>query len=286
MKTTGEFVIHRFEIRFKKYGEVINLIPFGDVHYGAPLFAKENWKNFVSRASRLKNAYFFGIGDYMDVVSTSERYSIRSSNLHDSTLSSIDQFIKKQADDFCEEIKFMKGRIIGMVGGNHYYQFETGMTSDHYICEKMGCKYLGVKALVALIIKDACGHHAHRIDICAHHGEGGGRTPGASINKLYRDAQSWDADIILQGHDHERMADFVNRIGLSDGHSNINLVNRRILIARTGSFLKGYVNEHKSYVTDANLPPSDLGAINISLKPFRKTFNKIEERGVEINVTL
>lgn len=286
MKTTGEFVIHSFRVKFKTNKPII-IVPVGDVHRFAPLHAEDKWHEFIDEWKDKDNVYFLGMGDYLDVISTSERMALSHSNLHDSTTQTFDNFIKDKCDQFVEEIGFMKDRLIGMLGGNHYYEFASGVTSDQYLCERMGCKYLGVKTLIDFRFIDDCGHHGHRIIINAHHGEGGGRTSGASINKLQRMAEGVEADIILQGHDHNKMADYITRLRLTNSQSNPKLDKRKILLARTGGFLKGYVDGEKSYIVDANLNPTDLGTIAIQIVPVnRRVDSNRTERKLEMKVII
>ena len=263
MKTTGDFILHHFDIPLEKYGEPISIIPFGDCHFGAPLFAEDKWQEFTNKYRKRKNCYFFGMGDYMDVISTSERRAMKNADLHESTEHSLDRFIRNEAEAFCKSISFMKGKIIGMLGGNHYYQFPTGMTSDHFICEQLGCKYLGVKTLTHITFHYSKGGASHSVVISAHHGESGGKMPGSSINKLYHMSSGFDADIHLMGHDHQKLADFTNKIGVNYSKGSLLMYNKKVLLARTGSFLRGYVDGRKSYVCDSNMPPTDLGAIEI-----------------------
>lgn len=290
MKTTGIFTTHVFEIPFNQYNKPIYVNPFGDIHHNSPSCDKDKFFEWCEEKKRLKNQYFLGIGDYLDSLSTSERRAYASAAMHDSSNERIERAFEEDTKDFIKIISFMKDKMIGMVGGNHYYTFPSGINTDQMICQSLGCRFLGVNALIRLILRyDKT--HAHKIDICVHHGEGGGKTVGASMNKLQTMANSFDSDIVLQGHDHNRAVDFINRLGLTDGgRGQIKLMNRRILLGRTGSFLKGYVEGKPSYVVDAALPPSDLGTITIQLTPRREWSTqkgkRVDTRWVDINASL
>ena len=275
LKTTGIFTVHSYTIFVKRYGDSIYIIPFGDIHFNSPACDKHKFFSWCKEVNK-ENHYYIGMGDYLETVSTSERRILNCSDWHDSSFTRIMRGIEGDIQDFCEAISFMKGRIIGIANGNHYVDMPSGGTSDNKICEIMGAKFLGVSSLVEIIIKVG-NIHSHRIVLAIHHGEGGGRTVGSSMNKLQRMANNYDADIILQGHDHNRAVDYINRLGITRSYDGeCSLQNKRILLGRTGSFLKGYVENEPSYIVDGNLPPCDLGALKICIKPMRE--NKKDEK--------
>jgi hypothetical protein len=76
------------------------------------------------------------------------------------------------------------------------------------------------------------------------------------------------------GHDHKKSIGMSSRLVLTDGRTGINLKEKKILYARTGSFLKGYEPDKPSYVTKSLLNPSDLGTVKIELSPRRKVVEK------------
>ena len=272
MKTTGIFNYIKFEIPFKKYGEPLYLIPFGDVHRSAPLCHVEKWHEWINEVKDQKNTWFIGMGDYDDLSSTSERMLLNNRTLHDSTKQTLDDMYRKHTETLCNELSFMKDRLIGLLEGNHYSELTSGITTTQLMCEKLGCEYLGVSAFVMLLLKKDI-HHAHRLDIWAHHGQSSGRTSGSSINKVEQMIDAADADIYLQGHDHKKHIAMRSRLGLSDSKRGITLDNKKIILARTGSFLKGYEKNKASYVADAGYSPSDLGTISIRITPQREMIN-------------
>lgn len=277
MKTTGIFTLHRHIIKFKKYGEGILLIPFGDVHRSSPLHHRDKWKEFLAWAKKQKNAYFLGMGDYDDLTSTSERSVLSNSSIHESTRSTLDQLYIKQTEEFIDDISFMRGRLIGLIEGNHYSNLSSGITTTQYMALKMGCKYLGVSSFIRLCLeKDG---QSRSVDVWAHHGLGGGRKIGTSISKMEDLTRMADARIYLMGHDHKRQVAMTSRLSLSNGNTGLNLQSQNIVMARTGSFLKGYENEKPSYITDACMPPSDLGAVTIVITPCRSTKNSTDQAG-------
>lgn len=207
------------------------------------------------------------MGDYLDLASTTERKILGNSDLHDFTMQTLDKLYEKQCDDFIKEISFMKGRLVGMVEGNHHGIFSTSnTTTTQYMCQKLGCKYLGVNSFIRLSF--VYGHKRACVDIWAHHGRGASRLSGGSINTVEQMMDCAEADIFLMGHDHKKSIALKNRLSLTFG-KGLNLSSRKVLLGRTGSFLKGYLPEARSYIAKGAMSPTDLGVIKIELTPKR-----------------
>jgi len=290
MKTTGIFEYYKFDIPFKKYGEPIYLVPFGDVHRSAPLNHTEKWIEWLAWAKKLNNVWFLGMGDYDDLASTSERRILNNQDLHDSSRDTLEDLYRGHTERFAKEIGFMKGRLIGFLEGNHYADLMSGITTTQFLCEIMDCKYLGVSCFLMLILKKDI-HHSHRVDVWAHHGLGGGRTAGASINKVEKMCDAAEADIYLMGHDHKKHIAMKSRLRLSDSKRGISLENRKIVMARTGGFLRGYVKGKASYIADGAYSPSDMGTVTITMTPQRDCRSMVvgkreERRWVDLNASI
>jgi len=64
------------------------------------------------------------------------------------------------------------------------------------------------------------------------------------------------------------------------------LRHKKILLARTGSFLKGYEPEEDSYVAAAGLQPSNLGVVKIELTPKRTFYLKKSRFYIDIHASI
>jgi predicted phosphodiesterase len=211
------------------------------------------------------------MGDYDDLASGSERkaMTIFLNQAHDDTVKTIDELFKERTKKFYEEIKFMKGKIIGLIEGNHHGELTTGITTTQLLAEHLGCKYLGVSSLIRLSFRMANRNSSRaKIDIWAHHGRGASRATGGSLNSVEQMAMVGEADIFLMGHDHRKSVALRNKICLTSGEK-LDITHKKILMGRTGSFLRGYVPGEPSYVAQAMLTPTDLGVIKIELTPKR-----------------
>ena len=266
MKRTGPFTIHDFTPAFKR-GERIVIVPFGDVHRSTKRCSEEKWKEFCEkmahRISLGENIYLLGMGDYDDFLSAGERISIQRCELHETTEEKIDEVLERHVDILCKELSFSRGRIIGLIEGNHYGRYyKTGITTTQKMCEKLDCSYLGGSSFIKLHF---CLGKAKRmaLDIFAHHGIGGGSTGGASINTVERMANVAEADIYLMAHDHKKWGFKASRLRRVQG----GVQDRQLIFGRTGSFLKAYEPGTHGYVAERCLRPSDIGNIEIVLTP-------------------
>jgi hypothetical protein len=178
----------------------------------------------------------------------------------------MDKWSEGMVEKLCKEIGFMRGRLIGMLGGNHYWKFASGITSDELMCHKLDCKYLGVSSFIRVVF-DNDGHKNVAVDIFAHHGKGAARLIGGSINKVETMREIAEADIYIMGRDHRK--------GAVPAGEKLELTHEMVLrykkqwLVRSGSFLRGYVNGKPSYVADGAMPPTDLGVVIIEITPKR-----------------
>ena len=263
MRTTGYFHTHAIDIPVKHSGDQFWIVPFGDVHKYAPLHSDDYWKRFLDEARELKNAYFLGMGDYVDLASSSERNALKDGRFHDSTIQTIEDLYMQNTRGLVADLEFMRGRIIGMIEGNHYGEFKDGTTTTQQMCRLLDCKYLGVSAFIRLSFQYA--NRRKSIDIWAHHGKGAARLIGGSLNTVQQMGEQAEADIYCMGHDHKKSAGTTSKLVLSRGGGSVKVVHRQQLYVRTGSFLRGYVDGKQSYVADMGLNPTDLGVVQIGV---------------------
>jgi hypothetical protein len=278
------FTIHKFQINVDKLNEPIYLIPFGDMHRFAPLCDTEKWLDFLNWAKKKPNTFYLGMGDFCDFLSFNERKALIQAALHESSYQTIEDLMVEQTNDLVEEITFMKDRIIGLIEGNHYGILQSGITTTQMMCEKLNTKYLGVSSFIRLSF--IYGHKSTSIDIWAHHGKGASRLLGGSLNTVEQMSAISDAQINLMGHDHKKSVAFKTNLYLSSGKNGLKLNQRKILIARTGSFLKGYVDNAPSYIARGAMNPTDLGVLKIELTPKRNRKNNSDDFYIDLHCSI
>lgn len=284
------FTTHKYQIQFDNFGDDIYLPVFSDVHRFSYNCAVERWQSFLKYCKELekkKNVHYLGLGDYDDIASTSERLILNNHGVHDTTADSLDEYVDERTRKFTKEIEFMKGRLIGMIEGNHHYKFTAGDTSTMRMCKYLKTKYLGGVSVIRVVFKTPMKpNQSLALDIYAHHtagSSGGGRKAGSSLNKLEDMADTWDADIMLAGHDHKMNAGFPVRMYLDN---QMNVKQRDILLVRTGSFQKGWVPDKAGYVPTFNGKPNFLGCPIIKITPTRSRVNGKETMSLRKSVLI
>lgn len=265
--SSDAFILHQHIIP-ANLSQMIEIIPFGDLHRESEHCDVERWLDFCrkGRAETKQPKYYMGMGDYQDLASFSERLILENPALHDSTKNTFEREQRRCVESFAKEIAFMKGKLLGLIEGNHYWKFKSGITSTQYLCELMECAYLGTDAVVSIkLVFPGKGDHRTSLNIWAHHGMGAARTAGGSINRVEQMREIFpDMDYYLMGHDHKRGAWPVTVLDLS-GKSKAEIAYKKQWLCRTGSFLRGYVVGEGSYVSRKLMNPADLGVIRLQI---------------------
>jgi predicted phosphodiesterase len=285
MKTDGIFDFKVVEVPFSKYGEQISLYPISDIHYNSPNFARQVWEDFKERVKRDKNQkIFILLGDQMDMLSTSERRHILSGGFHDTTVERWEQDYKHDIKAFLNDALFLKDKTLAVFGGNHFYKFYDGSTSDHAIAHGLNAPYIGCSGYVILVLRYDK-HHTHVVKIFCHH--------GASDAKMKQARANFRCDLLLMGHNHQMLADPKPDIDIVEGKGGCwKIIHHETRMVRTGSFLKSFEPGMKSYPADALMTPAMLGCPKIEITPMRKCWGtaykgtQSDERWVEIRAVV
>jgi len=209
------------------------------------------------------------MGDYLDFTPESQRMIF--ANMRDSTRAQLDGFVREKADKLAELLEPTKGRWLGMLEGNHRWDFMNGTSVDQYLCDSVDADFLGTMAMVRIIFKDMPqGHPEGYCTICVHHGIGSSRLAGGHLNRV-EDLLKWiDADIYLMGHSHAKLGAPIDVMTISPDGVHYH---RTKVVARTGAWLMGYashepldldepVSESRgSYVEAKAYTPSAMGGL-------------------------
>ena len=290
MKTDGLFDYRVVEIP-AKYNESINIIFTGDHHFNSPGFADKRWRQDMDELSLLckrEKVYFVNTGDTFEALSTSERKHFIG-GFHESNETRWGKAYAQEVKDYVKQVPFFKNRTLAVYGGNHYFKFYDGTTSDMALASELNAPYIGCSGYLILTLRTTP-HHTHTVRIFCHHGKSSGRRAGSAFNSL-EDAAGYfrDADIIVMGHDHKagamQLPSLECRMGMG-GKYKIQNVDR--IIGRSGSYLKAYEPGERSYAVDAMMRPSTLGYLHVILTPKRKSYaeKSIDDRWVQLKAMI
>lgn len=205
------------------------LIPIGDLHRGDCHLTSRGLnklKGYLDWVIARSNAFVFLMGDILNVASRSSK-----SNPFESDK---DEYAKAVA-----LFKPYKERIIGCITGNHEQRMykEFGFNPLQPFCSELAIPYCGYSAVLRIRVgkrHDRSNEFRQMYWGFAHHGNGGGGTMGAALNKKVKLQEIVHGmDFYMAGHDHQLIA----------GSRNILLPKRdtiehqRVHYIDTGSFL-------------------------------------------------
>lgn len=274
MKAT--YKVLQDEIELTKYSDPVTLWFFGDVHRDTAACDVDRWKYFLKTAKDTmdENTYFICMGDTHDFASTREkRYLSTFPEVHGTTSRTFDLIAEKNNRDFAAECSFMRGRLLGIIEGNHSWIFENGKTSVEDLAERLDSKDMGWLCHYSIIFRTKSGHIVSTtIHLVLCHGKAGGKTVGATVNQIDDLRRIFPiADIYCFAHDHQRIAQPVNILVPTSNPMDRGyfIKQKRQLLCRSGSFMKGYHPGSNSYEIFRLLRPSDLGALKVTIN-FRR----------------
>ena len=281
--------------------EEIQIMPIGDVQLGSRgvdidrLKMQIKWANDQTAAGG-PPVYFIGMGDYIDVMSPSNREAWRSTRLYDSVRQAMEDKATELENEFLRLVAGTEGRWLGLLHGHHYFEHEDGTTSDTRIAQALQSTYLGTCAFVSVtftkrVEEGARSGRSLRCVIWAHHGAGNGVTPHAPLTRLTNIMQFFEADIYILGHETKRPVVPVPRIYMSD-HAPYRLIARKKILAGTGGFTKGYEahstniggRAEGSYVEQAMMNPVSLGSILLKIRPVFGSRGTVDRLDLNVEV--
>lgn len=249
----------------------ILLMPFGDIHYDDKT-NRNRLKTYLEWGLD-RGAYFLGTGDYLDFTPESQQKAMYP--LRDGTREFLDNAVLMKAQELLEILKPSIGHWIGMIEGNHTWDFSMGELAatsvDQYLCSVLKCSFFGSSGLIRLHSVNAPKNHPEAdCLIYVHHGIGSSRTQGGHLHRV-EDLLKWiNADIYLMGHSHAKLAAPIDCQCISPDGTQYH---RTKVIGRTGGFLEGYVAKEPlgldepvnlsrgSYIERKAYTPTSLGGL-------------------------
>lgn len=230
------------------------------------------------------DAWWVGMGDYIDLESPSNRRALLKSGVYDSVVDALDAKAEELEEELKELLKPTIGKWLGLLEGHHYHPHQDGTTTDTRLAQYLKCPFLGTSAYVNVTVALPNKRGNQEITLWAHHGRGGGSLIGSPLNKLEQVVKGFDAHVYLMGHTHKVGAAPVHRVYPYFYGGKGTLHHKKLYLVSTGSFLKGYVEGHRKngragglYPEDAMMNPLALGSARIWLRPEYVT---IDNRGI------
>lgn len=245
---------------------MFNLMPFGDLQAGSPVFIRAKWDEYVADVKQSKNVLTIGMGDYTDNFRPTIQGRLYAALGRDDSSKTIDQMHQKQIrEDVFPLLKpvVTNSVCLGLLGGHHDLTYSDGTNSTQYLCRLLGVPYLGDgECMIRVNLQNFT--RVLSFVLYATHGQGNGSTVGAPVAKLQRMLAHMDVDVALRGHSCDRFIFLEPQYYLTNSHPP-RLRCRNRLIANTGSFSDGRSEKETTYVERANLSPKAVGYVKIKV---------------------
>lgn len=255
----------------------VTVIPIGDLQLGSQGVDIERFRRLIRWANEQnRNGHpnvFLGMGDYIDVMSPSNREAWKATRLYDSVRGAMEDKATELEQQFLREVRGTEGRWIGLLHGHHYFEHADGTTSDTRIAEALQSTYLGTCAFVDLVFAHPTHHRKLYYTIWAHHGRGSGMMPHAPLNVLYRVMAHFDADCYMIGHQTKKAA--TPTTVLTYNHQTHRIKDRKKYLVGTGGYSLGYEQGSRNlggrpegtYVEQGMMSPVSLGGVLLKIRP-------------------
>lgn len=264
-----------------RYEEETMVMPLGDIQYGVPATDVKRLKELVEWSKDWPNLMFLGMGDYVDFASPSNRANLRVNEVsgahYDSTVQKLQDAAERDLEGLQRILEPTIGKWIGLLDGHHFAYLSDGRTTDERLAEFLQTEFLGTSAIVEIYFESKGKRGTPAYTIFAHHGRGSAQTLGGVLNTPERMAMAFDVDAILMAHVHKKVGGKIPRIKpvFSRRGGAPRLEHKDVIIATTGSFLRGYMEEEydgqgrpvSTYVEKAMMRPVSLGSALLWLRP-------------------
>ena len=258
--------------------EVI-LVPIGDIQAGAAGCQLDLLDKHIKRWNKKKNVCYIGMGDYVDVMSPSNRDKWLSvqAGMYETPKAAMDFGVANFQQQVENILAPTKGKWVGLLTGHHNYPYQDGTTVDTRLAEFLKAPYLGHSTLAHMQFRSKDNKRNVTFKLYAHHGQGMGTTLEASIRTLRnRVVPYWFAHVYLIGHYHQVVSasvPWINTRVKSTGEIVWESVDRKLVT--TGSYLTGHTANSKdatgmaagAYPEEKLLPPNVLGGPVLFLRP-------------------
>jgi len=252
---------HQVKIKLDKKDDDIQIRPLGDIHIGNLGCDLEEFKKSVKWVASNHNHYTIGMGDYIDNVMAWANGGV-DKRWNPETVDRKTLTTEEQTDALIKYWTPIKEKTFGLLAGNHEWKTINQRRFIKDFCEPLGIPYLGRLCFLNVQIS----HNSKILRdyvICALHGGYAGMMAGGAVNRMKMIAGDFDADVFLMGHNHDCW--MRSGVKMSYNKKTNSPIERKLLFANTGTFLRGYEKGVDSYVEINPRESKRVGTITITL---------------------
>lgn len=232
---------------FSKHHPYIDLYAIGDTHLGAIDVDEEALRKDLKEIEENPHARIIFMGDSGDCITHRDpRFAAGMwSQRYIEAMHHEGGVISATVDHVVELFDPVKDKVWAWLSGNHErtVRKHTDREIGNEICAMLGIpsKYMGYNGFVRVEWnrKSSKANGACAITVIdAAHGWQAGRRGGAKLNQLELELSYSNADIILRGHSHDRVAQIIQsmKVEISD------IRDWPRVVAHTGTYKQGWVD--------------------------------------------
>lgn len=224
----------------------VDLYPIGDTHLGAIDVDEDALKRDLKKIAEDPHARILFMGDSGDCITHRDpRFAAGMwSQRYIEAMHHEGGVIGETVDHVVELFEPVKDKVWGWLSGNHErtVRKHTDREIGNEICAMLGIqsKYMGYGGFLRVEWerKSSKGGQQAVTIIDAAHGWQAGRRSGAKLNQMEVELSYTDADIILRGHSHDRVAQVLQSLHVTTG----GVRDWPRVIAHTGTYKQGWVD--------------------------------------------
>lgn len=220
----------------------IEIYPVGDLHIGDKHHDKERVKELIEEIKEQENRYIILNGD---IINNATKHSVSDSYSEVLTPN-------EQIDETVWLFESLKDRILCITEGNHEERSyrNDGIKIMYQVAQRLDIvkRYSEGAYLLFISFGKSQGRDNRKMiySIYGKHGAGGGRRPGAKMNRLEDMMMIVDADIYIHGHTH--LPAVMRKSFFRCDYRNRKITEVDKLFVNTNAFLKyGGYGESKGY---------------------------------------
>lgn len=224
----------------------IRVVPWGDVHVGAPS-GQCDWNKAQRELDYVLNTpdtYLIGMGDYMDCAQRMPWQ--KGPNIYASSMMPMEQFFTIEA---ALKPLAQAGKIVGLHAGNHeeWIMMNTGIQITDLLCKSLHVPFLGAGCLTSVHVNN------QTYQVYSQHGYGSAQLKHTKLGRLMNSTKDIFADVLLMGHTHQ--------IAVAKGGKYNNGRTKKSYYVLTGHFLRW----EGSYAQLFGLDVCPAGTVKLSL---------------------
>lgn len=194
-------------------GETFRIWPISDTHLGSNDVDEEMLREHVEQINQDPNARVIFLGDVGDLIDWRDK-RFQAGMWQERYLDAMHAEGGIPSETVAHALEIfqpIRKKIWCWLSGNHEYtvrsKYDREIGSE--IAGALGVEYLGYGGFLRVQWKRKSSkangaEHVTVFDL--HHGWQGGRTSGAKVNQLEKHLGESDADMVLRGHSHDRLA--------------------------------------------------------------------------------